>query len=139
MRTWIMAGTLAGLASLAACGGDRPAARVSAQSGGAPEQLAAEQATATAERGAQVLYVDVRTPQEFAAGHVAGAVNIPHDQMEARWSELAGNGDSQIVLYCRSGRRSGIAKGVLDRSGVENVVNAGGLADLQARGVPVVR
>lgn len=142
MRTWILAGTLAGLASLAACN-DGPSRSASAQSA-APQPMAAASGAAangaaTAERGTQVLYVDVRTPQEYAAGHVEGAVNIPYDQMEQRWQEVSSDaGDRDIVVYCHSGRRAGIAKNVLERHGVE-AENAGGLSDLQAEGLPVVQ
>lgn len=57
---------------------------------------------------AGVKVVDVRTPAEFAAGHVPGAVNIPYDQMELRYAEL-GPTSTSLLLYCRTGHRSGIA------------------------------
>lgn len=53
-----------------------------------------------------VVVVDVRTPEEFAAGHVPGAINIPYTYMPARLSELATAGDKDIVLYCESGVRT---------------------------------
>jgi phage shock protein E len=87
----------------------------------------------------EVVYVDVRTPEEYASGHVQGAINIPHTEMADRHGELAEYRDDELVLYCRSGRRSGIAKGILDGAGFDNVMNGGGLADLQARGVPTTR
>jgi rhodanese-related sulfurtransferase len=64
-----------------------------------------------------LVVLDVRTAEEFAAGHVPGAVNIPHDQVEARLAELAGAKDQDVVLYCRSGRRVQMAAGVLARAG----------------------
>lgn len=64
-----------------------------------------------------LVVLDVRTAEEFAAGHVPGAINIPHDQVEARLGELAGAKDKDVVLYCRSGRRAQAAAGVLARSG----------------------
>ncbi len=97
------------------------------------------QAAAATERTVDVVYVDVRTPREFAAGHVQGAINIPHDRMAQRWPELEEYRDGRLVLYCRSGRRSGIAYDVLERQGFDNVENAGGLEDLQAEGVAVTR
>jgi phage shock protein E len=75
-------------------------------------------------RGASV--VDVRTEEEFGQGHLPGAVNIPYDQITARLSELPQERNTQIVLYCRSGRRSGIAKTALEGQGFTNVMNAGG-------------
>lgn len=63
------------------------------------------------------LVLDVRTPEEYAAGHVPGAVNIPHDQAGARIEELRPHQDQTIVLYCKSGRRAGIAAEVLAQAG----------------------
>ena len=66
---------------------------------------------------ADLVVLDVRTPEEFAAGHVPGAVNVPYDQVEARLAELAGAKDKDVVLYCRSGRRVQVAAGVLAQAG----------------------
>jgi len=72
-----------------------------------------------------VTVVDVRTPEEYAAGHVPGARNIPFDQMAQRFGEL-GPPSTPLVLYCHSGRRSGIAVQVLKSKGFTR------LYDLQA-------
>jgi rhodanese-related sulfurtransferase len=63
-----------------------------------------------------VAVVDVRTPEEFATGHVPGAINIPHDQLAERHGEI-GPPATPVLLYCRSGRRSGIAAGTLAEKG----------------------
>ncbi len=63
-----------------------------------------------------VKVVDVRTPAEFAAGHVPGAVNIPFDEMPRRFAEV-GPPSTPVLLYCRSGRRSGIAARTLREKG----------------------
>lgn len=73
---------------------------------------------------AGVAVVDVRTPEEFATGHVPGAVNIPHDQMAARHGEI-GPPSTPVLLYCRSGRRSGIAAGTLAEKGFTAVWDMG--------------
>lgn len=86
-----------------------------------------------------VVYVDVRTPEEFAAGHVTGAINIPHSEMAQRYPELEQYGDKELLLYCRSGRRSGIATRILEDVGFDNVRNVGGLSGLQAQGIPTTR
>lgn len=86
-----------------------------------------------------VVFVDVRTEAEYAAGHVEGAIHIPHTEMSERYTELEQYEDREIVLYCRSGRRSGIALDILESQGFENATNGGGLSDLQARGVPTTR
>jgi len=59
--------------------------------------------------------LDVRTPEEYVAGHVPGAVNIPYDQVGARLAEVPK--DKQVVLYCRSGRRAVMASEVLAANG----------------------
>jgi rhodanese-related sulfurtransferase len=71
---------------------------------------------ATVKADAQSLFVlDVRTPDEYAAGYVPGAVNIPHDQLASRLAEVPK--DREVVVYCRSGRRSEIAGQVLTGHG----------------------
>ena len=74
-------------------------------------------------------WIDVRTAEEYAAGHVGRAVNIPYEEITQRISEVTTEKDAEIYLYCRSGRRSGIAKTALDEAGFTHVVNAGGLED----------
>jgi rhodanese-related sulfurtransferase len=71
--------------------------------------------------GTAPLILDVRTPEEFAAGHVPGAINIPHDQLESRLAELPAELDTEIVVHCKSGRRAGIAEETLSRAGYENL------------------
>lgn len=58
------------------------------------------------QKDAALLIVDVRTPEEFAAGHVPGAINVPYTHLPARAAELAAKGDKEIVLYCRTGVRA---------------------------------
>jgi rhodanese-related sulfurtransferase len=62
-----------------------------------------------------LVVLDVRSPEEFAAGHVPGAVNVPYDQVAARLAEVPK--DKDLVLYCRSGRRAAIAAEVLAQNG----------------------
>jgi len=68
--------------------------------------------------------VDVRTPDEFAAGHIEGAVNIPVQDLPARMDELDPK-DEPIVVYCRSGARSGSAKRTLESAGYTKVFDLG--------------
>jgi len=65
----------------------------------------------------QPILLDVRTVEEFEQGHIPNAINIPHKELEARLAELSGKNDSQIVIYCRSGRRAEVAKQVLVDAG----------------------
>lgn len=68
--------------------------------------------------------VDVRTPGEFAAGHIAGAVNIPLQQLDSRLAELQPR-DVAVVVYCRSGHRSGNAARLLKSAGFPAVHDLG--------------
>lgn len=73
-----------------------------------------------------LVVLDVRTPEEFAAGHVPGAVNIPHTELAARIAELEGARDSDIVVYCRTGRRTAMALEVLEKSGFKRLLHLQG-------------
>jgi phage shock protein E len=105
----------------------------------APQAVEPAQARGEAAAERRVVYVDVRTREEWAAGHVEGAIHIPHTELAARWRELDSYRDDDIVLYCRTGRRSGIAEQILTQAGFERLHNGGGLTDLRRQGVPVVR
>ena len=80
------------------------------------------------ERGATV--IDVRSSWEYADGHVDGAVNIPLDEITQRVNEIQGM-KAPYLLYCQSGNRSGMATSILQQSGVDQVFNGGGLADMR--------
>ena len=67
--------------------------------------------------------VDVRTPAEFAEGHVKESVNIPLDQIESQLEKFEEK--EQIIVFCRSGARSGQAKLILEQNGFANVTNGG--------------
>lgn len=72
--------------------------------------ITAEEWLALAEGPDAPLLLDVRTPEEFAEGHIPGAVLLPYDQLAARWKEAGLDPSQPIVVYCRSGRRAGIAE-----------------------------
>ena len=71
--------------------------------------------------------VDVRTPGEFSAGHIPGAINIPVQQLETRMSELQPK-DAAVVVYCRSGHRSGNATRMLKSAGFTAVRDLGSMS-----------
>jgi phage shock protein E len=73
---------------------------------GTADRTSSERAHQLVERGARV--VDVRTPAEHRRHRIPGSINIPLQQLEQRISELEPK-HAPVVLYCRSGRRSGIA------------------------------
>lgn len=74
--------------------------------------------------------VDVRSPWEFDTGHVTGAKNIPLEEVMYKVKELK-EIQRPIVLYCRSGNRSGMAVNILKQIGLTEVYNGGGLGDMQ--------
>lgn len=67
--------------------------------------------------------VDVRTPGEFASGHVKGSVNIPLDSVPNQMAKFKNK--KNIIVFCRSGARSGQAKSILTQNGFTNVINGG--------------
>lgn len=76
------------------------------------------------------LIVDVRTAEEFAAGHLKNAINVPFEEIATEFKQRAIAKDTNIVLYCRSGRRSGIAFDSLVTEGYTNGYNGGGFETL---------
>jgi phage shock protein E len=70
--------------------------------------------------------IDVRTRDEWDAGHIEGAVHIPLDEIAARIGKAVPAKETPVTLYCRSGRRSGLAKQELEKLGYQKVENAGG-------------
>lgn len=73
------------------------------------------------------LLVDVRTPAEFSARHIPGAVNIPLSELDARMNEL-GPRSRAVVLYCRSGNRSAQAARILEGAGYSSVHDLGAMS-----------
>ncbi|HYO88379.1 MAG TPA: rhodanese-like domain-containing protein [Candidatus Limnocylindrales bacterium] len=90
-----------------------------------------------AEAGTPHLLIDVRTPEEFASGHLPNAVNISLQDLPARLGEVPA--DEPVVLYCRSGNRSAQAATLLNDAGYTQVLDLGGIIDWQAAGYQVVQ
>ncbi len=78
------------------------------------------------------LLIDVRSADEFASGALPGARNISHELIAEQISRVAPDKSKPIVLYCRSGRRSGLAQDALQALGYQQVINAGGIDNLKA-------
>jgi phage shock protein E len=75
--------------------------------------------------------VDVRTPMEYAQEHLPGAINIPLDEVAYRIPDFEALQAKTILLYCRSGARSGMATSMLHQAGLKNAINGGGISNLQ--------
>ncbi len=96
------------------------------------QEVDIDQAAAAAERNATVL--DVREPDEYAEGHIPGAVNIPMGQLTRRLSEI--DRDRPVLLVCASGNRSGVMTEVLRAAGFEASNVAGGTSAWSRSGRP---
>lgn len=130
---WVL---LAGACQAIADGPAAPAPAASPTAVAAPAQ--AGQAAATplisadalearlAAAPADMTVLDVRTVEEFAAGHVPGARNIPVAELEARIAELAAVRDRDLVVYCRTGRRSATALEILKANGFQRLLHLEG-------------
>jgi NADPH-dependent 2,4-dienoyl-CoA reductase/sulfur reductase-like enzyme/rhodanese-related sulfurtransferase len=92
-------------------------------------QALAEDLLAAAPGGAVPFVVDVRTPTEFAAGHIPGAVNVPVDELRSRLGELPR--DRPITVYCQVGQRGYLATRVLVQAGFQAANLAGGFRTYQ--------
>jgi len=97
--------------------------------GAQAEEVDQAAALATLQR-ADSLLIDVRSSEEFSAGALPGAIRIGHDEIAAQIASIAPDKDRPLVLYCRSGRRSGLAKQSLENLGYRQVINAGAYDDL---------
>lgn len=78
------------------------------------------------------LLVDVRTPQEYAAGHIPGSINIPLERI-LDIKNVIGDKNTPLYVYCRSGRRSSQAAAELEKAGYRQVVNIGGIIDYKGK------
>ncbi len=67
--------------------------------------------------GKAPIILDVRTSKEYGSGHIPGAINIPHKELKDRLKEISDHKSKEIVIYCRSGRRAGIATKILSEAG----------------------
>ena len=86
-----------------------------------------------------VVILDVRTPAEFASGHIAGAVNVDFESGSFDQDIQKLENSKTYVVYCRSGNRSGQATSIMAKNGFSSVFNLnGGVLDWAALGQPLV-
>jgi len=78
------------------------------------------------EQKSALCILDVRTADEYASGHIPGAINISHQDISAHIKELTAYKEKNIVVYCQSGRRARIAQNVLAKAGFPNVYHLRG-------------
>lgn len=88
----------------------------------------------------QTIVLDVRTPQEFAQGHIEGAINISHDQISDNLAKIIAHKDQTVVVHCRSGRRAVSAENALRDAGFSDLRHlAGDMKGWKAAGLPLVK
>lgn len=106
--------------------------------GGGPNSLSAkEYAERFYRANVPHALIDVRTPDEYASGHLTGSSNIPLQELPDRLGEIPR--EQPVALYCRTGNRSGQAAHMLRDEEFAEVYNIGGLSDLAAQGLPTDR
>ncbi len=93
------------------------------------QQISAEEAKKLMETEHNYYIVDARTEEEYASGHIDGAILIPEYEVEQKAEKLLPEKDALILVYCRSGRRSKIAAEALVKLGYTNVKEFGGIID----------
>lgn len=77
-----------------------------------------------------MLIIDVRTPEEFAAGHLKDAIQIEYQNILPEILKYVESKEDEIGLYCAAGARSGFAAYVLEQNGFTKAINLGGYHDI---------
>ncbi len=93
------------------------------------QQITAEEAKKIMDSGEEHIILDTREQDEFDEGHIPGAILIPYTEIDNKAEEMLPDKDAQILVYCRSGRRSKIASESLTKLGYTNVKEFGGIID----------
>ena len=112
-------------------GADGPTSIIIAEKGEKAmyQQITAEEAKKIMDSGEEHIILDTREQDEFDEGHIPGAILIPYTEIENKAEEMLPDKDAQILVYCRSGRRSKIASESLAKLGYTNVKEFGGIID----------
>ena len=79
----------------------------------------------------EVIIIDVRSSEEYKAGHIPNAININVDELEGRLNEIEDYKNKPIITYCNSGKKSGKAAEILVNNGFQDVTNAQGVKEFQ--------
>ena len=112
-------------------GADGPTSIIIAEKGEKTmyQQITAEEAKKIMDSGEEHIILDTREQDEFNEGHIPGAILIPYTEIENKAEEMLPDKDAQILVYCRSGRRSKIASESLAKLGYTNVKEFGGIIE----------
>lgn len=93
-------------------------------------------------KSGKYVVIDVRTPEEYAAGHINGAVNYDYysDDFEEKLEENLTDKSKPYIVYCRSGKRSLYSAQIMEELGYKDVTNLdGGFLAWESAGKPVVK
>jgi len=90
-------------------------------------QISQQEAMDLMAQGGDYILLDVRTPEEYAEGHIPGAVNLPNEEIGDARPDALPDLDATVLVYCRSGRRSKEAAGKLARLGYTGILEIGGI------------
>ena len=93
------------------------------------QQITPEEVKKIMDSGEEHIILDTREQDEFDEGHIPGAILIPYTEIENKAEEMLPDKEAQILVYCRSGRRSKIAAESLAKLGYTNVKEFGGIID----------
>lgn len=93
------------------------------------KQITAEEAKKIMDSGEEHIILDVREQDEFDEGHISGAILIPYTEIDRKAEAMLPDKDKQILVYCRSGRRSKIAAESLAALGYTDIKEFGGITD----------
>ena len=120
------------LLTLSACAAPAAAAATPAPTTTAAveyKKIPAADAKTRMDSGDTIIILDVRTQEEYDAGHIPGAILVPNETIIDKQPELLPDLDAEILVYCRSGNRSAQAAKKLIAIGYTNVVDFGGIID----------
>ncbi len=117
--------------TVSACSGGTTAAQPGATAETAAQyvKINAADAKEMMDSGAEIIVLDVREQSEYDSGHIQGAVLLPSGSVSTMAAEVLPDKDATILVYCRSGSRSGAAARTLLSLGYTNVYDLGGLMD----------
>ena len=112
-------------------GADGPTSIIVAEKGEKAmyEQITPQEAKRIMDSGEEHIILDTREQDEYDEGHIPGALLLPYTEIENKAEEMLPDKNAQILVYCRSGRRSKIASVGLAKLGYTNVKEFGGIID----------
>lgn len=122
MKKWLI--TLSAVLALTGCAG-QPGQEESIM----PNLITASEAKQMLDEQQGYVLLDVRTEQEYAEGHIPGALLIPNTELSEKAADLLPDKEQMILVYCRSGRRSAEAARTLADMGYTQVYDFGGIID----------